>query len=159
MSSIYDFTLKDFRGREVPLSNYKDRVLLIVNTATECGFAYQYEELDNMDKAFRDKGLDILDIPSNQFDQSPEDGEDIADFCIECFDIQFKLFETVDVNGPSECPLYTWLKQQDVPDNKQDIRWNYEKFLVDRKGNVVARYNSDVEPEDIVPDIEKLLAS
>jgi len=157
MSQLYDMTIKDFKGKDVPLSNYEGKVVLIVNTAIECGFAYQYEELDNMDKKYSKKGLCILDIPSNQFEQSPDSGEEIEEFCIECFDIRFQLFDTMDVNGANESPLYKWLKEQDVPDNHQDIRWNYEKFLIDRSGNVVARYNSDVEPEDIIPDIERLL--
>ncbi len=173
--SIYDFKVKDDAGREVSLSDYKGKVLLIVNTATRCGFTPQYKELEALYEKYRSEGLEILDFPCNQFgQQAPGTIEEIHQFCTANFDIQFPQFDKIEVNGANEHPLYTWLKAQksfggfDVNDQrgkmmdgmlrrqdadydkKSDIKWNFTKFLVSRDGRVLKRY----EPTDKMTDVE-----
>ena len=176
MSTVYDFSLKDRKGNEVSLSEYKGKVLLIVNTATKCGFTPQLEELEDMYKRLRDKGFEILSIPSNQFkQQSPGSDEEIAQFCQLNYGTEFPQFKKSDVNGDGQLPLYKWLKEQkgfegfdmehkiapvlvDIFDKElpgwsesSDIKWNFTKFLVDRDGNVVARF----EPTKPLAVVEK----
>ena len=173
--SIYDFTVKDDVGKDVSLSDYKGKVLLIVNTATRCGFTPQYKELEALYEKFRSEGLEILDFPCNQFgEQAPGTIQEIHQFCSANFDIQFPQFDKIDVNGENETPLYTYLKaqkgfsgfdlndktgkfmdemlrKQDADyDKKSDIKWNFTKFLVSRDGRVLKRY----EPTDKMTDIE-----
>ena len=173
--SIYDFKVKDDAGQEVSLSDYKGKVLLIVNTATRCGFTPQYKELEALYEKYRSEGLEILDFPCNQFgQQAPGTIQEIHQFCSANFDIQFPQFDKIEVNGVNEHPLYTWLKTQkgfdgfDVNDQrgkfmdemlrkqdadydkKSDIKWNFTKFLVSRDGRVLKRY----EPTDQMTDIE-----
>ena len=173
--SIYDFTVKDDVGKDVSLSDYKGKVLLIVNTATRCGFTPQYKELEALYEKFRSEGLEILDFPCNQFgEQAPGTIQEIHQFCSANFDIQFPQFDKIDVNGENEAPLYTYLKaqkgfsgfdlndktgkfmdemlrKQDADyDKKSDIKWNFTKFLVSRDGRVLKRY----EPTDKMTDIE-----
>ena len=173
--SIYDFKVKDDVGQEVSLSNCKGKVLLIVNTATRCGFTPQYKELEALYEKYRSEGLEILDFPCNQFgQQAPGTIQEIHQFCSANFDIQFPQFDKIEVNGANEHPLYTWLKAQkgfsgfDVNDQrgkmmdgmlrrqdadydkKSDIKWNFTKFLVSRDGRVLKRY----EPTDKMADIE-----
>ena len=173
--SIYDFKVKDDVGQEVSLSDYKGKVLLIVNTATRCGFTPQYKELEALYEKYRSEGLEILDFPSNQFgQQAPGTIQEIHQFCSANFDIQFPQFDKIEVNGANEHPLYTWLKAQkgfggfDVNeqrgkfmdemlrkqdagyDQKSDIKWNFTKFLVSRDGRVLKRY----EPTDKMTNIE-----
>jgi len=173
--SIYDFKVKDDAEKEVSLSDYKGKVLLIVNTATRCGFTPQYKELEALYKKYRSEGLEILDFPCNQFgQQAPGTIQEIHQFCTANFDIQFPQFDKIDVNGANEHPLYTWLKAQkgfsgfDINDQrgkmmdgmlrkqdadydkKSDIKWNFTKFLVSRDGRVLKRY----EPTDKMTDIE-----
>ena len=173
--SIHDFKVKDDVGQEVSLSDYKGKVLLIVNTATRCGFTPQYKELEALYEKYRSEGLEILDFPCNQFgQQAPGTIQEIHQFCSANFDIQFPQFDKIEVNGANEHPLYTWLKGQkgfggfDVNDQrgkmmdsmlrkqdanydkKSDIKWNFTKFLVSRDGRVLKRY----EPTDQMTDIE-----
>ena len=173
--SIYDFKVKDDVGQEVSLADYKGKVMLIVNTATRCGFTPQYKELEALYEKYRSEGLEILDFPCNQFgQQAPGTIQEIHQFCSANFDIQFPQFDKIEVNGASEHPLYTWLKAQkgfsgfDVNDQrgkmmdgmlrkqdadydkKSDIKWNFTKFLVSRDGRVLKRY----EPTDKMTDIE-----
>ena len=173
--SIYDFKVKDDVGQEVSLSDYKGKVLLIVNTATRCGFTPQYKELEALYEKYRSEGLEILDFPCNQFgQQAPGTIQEIHQFCSANFDIQFPQFDKIEVNGANAHPLYTWLKAQkgfggfDVNDQrgkmmdgmlrkqdadydkKSDIKWNFTKFLVSRDGRVLKRY----EPTDQMTDIE-----
>ena len=173
--SIYDFTVKDDVGKDVSLSDYKGKVLLIVNTATRCGFTPQYKELEALYEKFRSEGLEILDFPCNQFgEQAPGTIQEIHQFCSANFDIQFPQFDKIEVNGENEAPLYTYLKaqkgfsgfdlndktgkfmdemlrKQDADyDKKSDIKWNFTKFLVSRDGRVLKRY----EPTDKMTDIE-----
>jgi len=173
--SIYDFKVKDDVGKEVSLSDYKGKVLLIVNTATRCGFTPQYKELEALYEKYHSEGLEILDFPCNQFgQQAPGSIQEIHQFCSANFNIQFPQFDKIEVNGSSEHPLYTWLKAQkgfngfDVNDQrgkmmdemlrkqdadydkKPDIKWNFTKFLVNRDGCVIKRY----EPTDKINTIE-----
>ncbi len=172
---IYDFKVKNDAGQDVSLSDYKGKVLLIVNTATRCGFTPQYKELEALYEKYRSEGLEILDFPCNQFgQQAPGTIQEIHQFCSANFDIQFPQFDKIEVNGANEHPLYTWLKAQkgfggfDINDQrgkmmdgmlrkqdadydkKSDIKWNFTKFLVSRDGRVLKRY----EPTDKMTDIE-----
>ena len=172
---IYDFKMKNDEGQDVSLSDYKGKVLLIVNTATRCGFTPQYKELEALYEKYRSEGLEILDIPCNQFgQQAPGTIQEIHQFCSANFDIQFPQFDKIDVNGANEHPLYTWLKaqkgfsgfdmndqrgkmmdgmlrKQDADyDKKSDIKWNFTKFLVSRDGRVLKRY----EPTDKMTNVE-----
>ena len=154
MASIYDIVVKDMEGKDVPLSEYKGKVLLIVNTATGCGFTPQYSGLEAMYRKYKEQGFEILDFPCNQFfGQAPGSDEEIHSFCQLKYDVSFKQFHKIDVNGKNEDPLYTYLKSQ----KKGRIKWNFAKFLIDREGNVVSRYGSMSKPEAIEPDVEKLL--
>lgn len=173
--SIYDYTVKDDAGKEVSLSTYKGKVLLIVNTATKCGFTPQYKDLQALYEKYRTQGLEILDFPCNQFgSQAPGTIQEIHQFCTANFAIQFPQFDKIDVNGPNESPLYTYLKSQkgfggfDLNDqtgsmldkmfSKNDpdyaknpsIKWNFTKFLVSRDGKVLKRY----EPSDKMANVE-----
>lgn len=153
--SIYDITVKDMKGNDVSLSKYKGKVLLIVNTATLCGFTPQYPGLQELYAKYKDKGFEILDFPCNQFlGQAPGTIEEINQVCTTRFGITFEQFAKADVKGKNEAPLYTFLKAKT---NGKNIGWNFTKFLVDKDGNVVSRFEPAVKPEKIAPDIEKLL--
>ena len=174
-SSIYDFKAKDDAGNDVSLAQYKGKVLLIINTATRCGFTPQYKELEALYEKYRNEGLEILDFPCNQFgQQAPGTIQEIRQFCSTNFDIQFPQFDKIEVNGANAHPLFTWLKAQkgfagfDVNDQRgklmdemlckrdanydknADIKWNFTKFLVSRDGRVIKRY----EPTDKIADID-----
>lgn len=176
--NIYDFTVTNGKGEEVSLSQYKGKVLLVVNTATKCGLTPQYEALEALYKKFAAKGLEILDFPCNQFmGQAPGTDENIASFCSINYGTTFPRFKKVDVNGKNADALFVWLKAQkpdDLGDNETktfekmvkalkpfakcgDIKWNFGKFLVDKNGDVVARYSPAYKPEQLEADIEKLL--
>ena len=156
--NIYDFTAKDIRGNKIRLSNYKGKVLLIVNTATGCGFTPQYEGLQTLYEKYQSKGLEILDFPCNQFgNQAPGTEAEIVSFCRLNYNVTFPQFAKIEVNGEGEHPLYTYLKKQKGGFLGSKIKWNFTKFLVDRNGNVVARFASTVTPEKIEAQIEKLL--
>ena len=154
MASIYDYSVKDMEGNLVPLSNFKGQVLLIVNTATGCGFTPQYAGLEAMYRKFKDRGFVILDFPCNQFfRQAPGTDEEIHSFCTLKYDVTFPQFSKIEVNGDGESPLYTYLKSQ----KKGRIKWNFTKFLVDREGNVVDRFGSMEAPEKFESKVEALL--
>lgn len=158
--SIYDLSVKAQDGSEVPLSNYKGKVLLIVNTATDCGFTPQYEGIEKLYEQYHDQGLEVLDFPCNQFGhQAPGTDEEITSFCQLHYDTQFPQFKKIDVNGKDEDPLYTYLKAQTKGMLGSKIKWNFTKFLVDRDGNVVGRYAPTEKPEDLEGEIKKLLAA
>ncbi len=157
--SIYDFKVKAQDGSEVALSDYKGKVLLIVNTATGCGFTPQYEGLQDLYEKYHDKGLEILDFPCNQFgNQAPGSDEEITDFCQSRYGVTFPQFKKIEVNGENEEPLYTFLKSQKKGIMGDRIKWNFTKFLVDRNGNVVERFASAVTPEKIDQKIAVLLS-
>lgn len=152
--SIYDITVKDNKGAEVKLDEYKGKVLLIVNTATGCGFTPQYDGLQDLYEKYQSQGFEILDFPCNQFmNQAPGSEEEIASFCQARFGITFRQFAKIKVNGKEQSPLYDYLKSQ----QKGMIKWNFTKFLVDRDGNVVARFAPTVTPEKLDGEVAKLL--
>lgn len=155
---LYDIIVKDNKGNDVPLSAYKGKVLLIVNTATGCGFTPQYDGLQDLYEKYADKGFELLDFPCNQFGaQAPGSAEEIESFCTGRFGITFPQFAKIDVNGANESPLYTFLKSQKGGFGGSKIKWNFTKFLVDRNGVVVARFSSAKKPEAIDAEIAKLL--
>ena len=181
-NSIYDFTVKDNKGNDISLAQYKGKVLLIVNTATACGFTPQYSELEALYEAYGEKGLEILDFPCNQFGaQAPGTDEEIQSFCTLNFGTKFPRFKKIEVNGENESPLYTYLKAQKgfagfdpahpltkILDDmftkadadytkKPDVKWNFTKFLVDQEGNVVERFEPTATKEVLAPAIENLL--
>lgn len=180
--NIYDFTVKDNKGNDVSLAQYKGKVLLIVNTATACGFTPQYTELEALYSTYGPQGFEVLDFPCNQFgEQAKGTDEEIQTFCTSKYDTHFPRFKKIEVNGENEQPLFTYLKQQrgfagfdpihpltkildDMfrkldPDyeNKPDIKWNFTKFLVDKEGKVIARFEPTATQEVLAPAIEKLL--
>ncbi|WP_299034190.1 glutathione peroxidase [uncultured Anaerococcus sp.] len=158
MTTIYDFTVKDDRGDEVSLEKYAGKVLLIVNTATKCGFTKQYDALEELYKKYKDQGFEILDFPCNQFgSQAPGTIDEINDFCALNFGTSFDRFDKIDVNGENEDPLYTFLKEEKSGLGSKAIKWNFTKFLIDKNGQVVKRYGSQKKPENIAKDIEELL--
>lgn len=160
MTDIYEFSGKNIKGEDVPLSDYKGKVLLIVNTASKCGFTPQYKGLENLYKDYQDKGLEILGFPCNQFGkQEPGNSDDISEFCELNFGVTFPLFEKVEVNGPNTHPLYDYLKKQ-APGllGSGAIKWNFTKFLVDGDGNVVKRFAPTDTPEKIEKHVKTLLA-
>ncbi|SDD68482.1 glutathione peroxidase [Sphingomonas sp. YR710] len=159
MTSIYDFSAKAIDGSEVRLDHYRGKALLIVNTASKCGFTPQYEGLEKLHEELSDRGLAILGFPCNQFgQQEPGSAEEIASFCRLTYDVKFPMFARIDVNGADAHPLYTWLKSQAKGLlGSEGIKWNFTKFLVDRDGKVIDRYAPTTKPEAIRADIEKLL--
>ena len=158
MTTVYDFTVKNDKGEDVSLEKYKGKVLLIVNTATKCGFTKQYDGLGELYKKYKDQGFEILDFPCNQFgSQAPGTIEEINTFCELNFGTSFDRFEKIDVNGECEDPLYTFLKDQKSGKTSKKIRWNFTKFLINKNGEVVNRYDSMKKPANIAKDIEELL--
>ncbi|MDD2296080.1 MAG: glutathione peroxidase [Eubacteriales bacterium] len=156
--SIYDFTMRDSFGDDIPLSIYKGKVLLIVNTASKCGFTPQFQGLQELYDTYAQQGLEILGFPCNQFaGQDPGSNEEIRNFCQINYGVTFPIFDKIKVNGKNAAPLYQYLKKQKSGALGSRIQWNFTKFLADRQGNVVARYAPDVKPEDLKADIERLL--
>ncbi len=159
MASFYDFKVDDIHGKAVPLDRYKGKVVLVVNVASKCGFTPQYKGLEALYQKYKGKGLEILGFPCNQFGaQEPGSEEEIASFCELNYGVTFPLFAKVDVNGDEAAPVYRHLKSA-KPGllGTEAIKWNFTKFLLDRKGNVVARFAPNDTPESIAGDIEKLL--
>lgn len=180
--SVYQFNVKDNKGQEVALEQYKGKVLLVVNTATNCGFTPQYKELQELYDAYKSKGFEVLDFPCNQFGgQAPGSDADIQEFCTKKYETTFPRFTKVEVNGENALPLYVWLKSQkgfagfdkehkmaDVLDKrmsksdpeyakKTDIKWNFTKFLIDAEGRVVQRFEPTATKTEMQPVIENLL--
>ncbi len=158
-STVYDFTATSIEGQSIDLSTYKNQVLLIVNTASQCGFTSQYQGLQALADKYTSRGLVVLGFPCNQFGaQEPGSATEIQSFCEKRFGVTFPLFEKVDVNGANAHPLYQYLTKA-APGilGSEAIKWNFTKFLVDANGNVVKRYGSTTEPKDIERDIEALL--
>ena len=157
--SIYDFSAETLDGQPAPLSDYRDKVVLIVNTASQCGFTGQYAGLEALYRKYRDRGLVVLGFPCNQFGkQEPGDAEEIKTFCSLTYDVDFPMMRKIDVNGPAAHPLYIYLKaaKKGVL-GTQGIKWNFTKFLVDRGGKVTGRYAPTVEPKALEGAIEALL--
>ncbi|HAQ42052.1 MAG TPA: glutathione peroxidase [Clostridiales bacterium] len=174
---IYDFTMKDAEDKDVSLSEYKGKVLLVVNGATGCGFTPQYDGLEKLYEKYQPEGFEILDFPSNQFlGQAPGTNEEIVGFCRLNFGVDFKQFSKIEVNGKNEEPLYKYLKtaaeeyrnketaefyekvKEFTPGiSENDIRWNFTKFLIDKEGNVVSRFAPNISPEEIEQHVAKLI--
>ena len=156
--SVYDFTMKDVDGNQVSLADYKGKVLLIVNTATGCGFTPQYKGLEELYNKYQAQGFEILDFPCNQFgNQAPGTESEIVSFCQLNYGVSFKQFAKIEVNGANEAPLYTYLKKQKGGLLGSAIKWNFTKFLVDRDGNVVDRFAPTDTPEKLEKKIAALL--
>ncbi len=157
--SFYQFKANSLAGKEISMKSYEGKVVLVVNTASKCGFTPQYEGLEKLYKTYKDKGLVILGFPCNQFgSQEPGTETQIGEFCSVNYGVTFPLFSKVEVNGDDAHPIYKFLKVQ-LPGNLgNDIKWNFTKFLLDQKGNPVKRYGSTTKPIDISEDIEKLLS-
>jgi glutathione peroxidase len=154
-AEIYTFKAKALDGQEIKLSRYKGDVMLIVNTASQCGFTPQYQGLEALNKKYGSRGLKVLGFPCNQFGaQEPGGSKEIATFCKKNYGVDFQMFEKIDVNGKDADPIYRYLTSStgDAP-----IKWNFTKFLIDRKGKIVKRFDSAVKPEEITADIEKQL--
>jgi glutathione peroxidase len=158
-NNISDITVKDMSGKDVHLADYKGKVLLIVNVASECGFTPQYEGLEKIYKKYKDKGFEILAFPCNQFGgQEPGTNEEIKNFCSSKYGVTFKLFDKIEVNGKNRSLLYTRLTTN-TNTEQGDVKWNFEKFLISKNGDIVARFRSTVTPESaaITGAIEKEL--
>lgn len=156
---IYDYSVKDIKGNDQSISDFKGKALLIVNTASKCGFTSQYEGLENVYKELKGEGFEILAFPCNQFGaQEPGNEEEIAQFCDLNFKTSFPLFSKVDVNGKDEHPLYTHLKEE-APGllGSKKVKWNFTKFLVNKDGKVLKRYAPQDTPEKIKKDIVDIL--
>ena len=157
--NLYDFKAKSIDGKEINMSQYKGKVVLIVNTASKCGFTPQYEGLEALYKKYESKGLVILGFPCNQFmSQEPSNEAEIAKFCSNKYNVTFQMFSKIDVNGDNTHPLYKYLKTVLGGTMGDDIKWNFTKFLLDRNGKPVKRFAPTVKPVEITEDIEKLLA-
>lgn len=157
---VYDFTATMPGGSSLKLSDYAGKVLLIVNTASKCGFTPQYEGLEALHRKYADKGFEVIAFPCNQFgSQEPGDEEEIKNFCSLKYDVTFPLAKKVDVNGDNADPLWNYMKQQQAGLlGSRGIKWNFTKFLVNKKGQVVARHSPQTKPGALGQDIEKLLA-
>ena len=159
MNSLYDFSARTLAGKDIGLKDYRGKVVLVVNTASECGFTPQYAGLEALHKKYHGKGLEVLGFPCNQFGaQEPGDAAQIGAFCHKNYGVSFQMFDKIEVNGADAHPLYKWLTQA-APGilGTEAIKWNFTKFLIDRKGEVVARYAPNDTPESIQADIEKQL--
>ena len=159
MSSIYEFSARTLAGADVSLADYRGKVLLIVNTASQCGFTPQYEGLEALYRDLQPRGLVVLGFPCNQFGaQEPGDAAEIANFCKLTYDVSFPMFAKIDVNGATASPLYEWLKNE-APGvlGSKAIKWNFTKFLIDKAGRVVARHPPTTRPESLTREIEALL--
>jgi glutathione peroxidase len=158
-SPIYDIAVDDIHGKKRKLEEFKGKVLLIVNVASKCGFTPQYKGLEALYEKMHSRGLEVLGFPCNQFGaQEPGSAEEIESFCDLNYGVTFPLFAKIDVNGGGAAPLYRYLKKEKPGVlGSEAIKWNFTKFLVDRDGKVVERYGSNVEPDAIAPDVERLL--
>jgi glutathione peroxidase len=160
MTNVYDFSAKTIDGREQKLSDYKGKVLLIVNVASQCGFTPQYSGLEALQKRFGPDKFDVLGFPCNQFGaQEPGSEKEIAEFCETSFGVTFPMFAKIDVNGANAHPLYKYLTSEKAGVlGTEAIKWNFTKFLIDSNGQPVARYGSSTKPETLESPIQKLLA-
>lgn len=158
MTTAYDFTVTDIDGQDVDLGDYRGKALLIVNTASKCGFTPQYAGLEKLSRDYAEQGLVVLGFPCDQFNsQEPGDEAEIKDFCSLTYDVTFPMFAKIEVNGDGAAPLYQWLRTQKSGLLGNRIKWNFTKFLTNREGNVVQRFAPTAKPESLVGDIEKVL--
>lgn len=158
MTSFYDFSAKRLGGASERLADFDGKVALVVNVASHCGNTPQYEGLEALYKQYRDRGLVVLGFPCNQFGEQEAGSEaEIAEFCTLNYAVDFPMFGKIEVNGPGADPLYKWMKLETPGSDNRDIEWNFAKFLVGRDGKPVKRFGDKFMPEDIAPEIEKLL--
>ena len=159
METIYNFSVQDAELKDIPLTDYKDKVLLVVNVASYCGLTYQYESLEKLYKKYQNKDFEILGFPCNQFAfQEPGNNKDIKKFCDSKYGITFKIFNKINVNGSKEDPFYTFLKEKKPGvGGTKPIKWNFTKFLINKDGEVVNRFSPQVEPMEIESNILELL--
>ena len=158
MASIYDFSARSFAGEDVPLKRFEGQVLLIVNTASACGFTPQYKGLEALQQAFGARGFSVLGFPCNQFGrQEPGNAAQIGEFCATNYAVSFPMFDKIDVNGSGAHPLYQYLRGEKSGLLGSSIKWNFTKFLVDRSGKVVARHAPTTTPQALTKEIEALL--
>ena len=159
MATVYDFAATSLDGREVVLSDWRGKVLVIVNTASKCGFTPQYAGLEALYREYRDRGVSVLGFPCNQFGrQEPGSADEIGTFCDRNYGVSFPMFAKIDVNGKGAHPLYRYLKNEKRGlFGTAAIKWNFTKFLLDRNGRVTARYAPNAAPQSLKPAIEKLL--
>lgn len=159
MSVIYDFTAQDLLGNTIDFADFTGKVLLIVNTASECGFTPQFAGLQALHEQYHDQGLVVIGFPCNQFGkQEPNDGAAIGEFCQRNYGVEFLMMQKIDVNGEHAHPIYTWLKSEQGGLLTDDIKWNFTKFLIGRDGKVIDRYAPMTKPENLAADIETALA-
>ncbi|WP_019672768.1 glutathione peroxidase [Psychrobacter lutiphocae] len=160
MHTIYDFHAHDLNGNPVDFADFKGKVLLIVNTASKCGFTPQFEGLEALHKKYNELGLVVIGFPCNQFGaQEPGDAEQIGAFCKKNYGVSFLMMQKIDVNGKNAHPIYTWLKKQEGGFLTDGIKWNFTKFLLGRDGQVIKRYAPLVKPEALEADIEQATAA
>jgi glutathione peroxidase len=160
MTALYDFTAKTLDGKEKTLADYAGRVVLVVNTASKCGFTPQYKGLQELHEAYADKGLAIIGFPCNQFGgQEPGGSGEIEEFCQVNYGVTFQMMEKINVNGDDAHPLYKWLREQKSGVMGNKIKWNFTKFLIGKDGQVLERYAPATKPEKISDDIEKALSA
>jgi glutathione peroxidase len=158
MSTFYDFKALNHLGNEVDLKDYKDKVVIVVNTASKCGFTPQYEQLEELYQEYHEKGVEIIAFPCNQFgEQEQGSNDEIQSFCQLNYGLTFPVFSKIEVNGENEHPLYTYLKSEKKGLLGKDIKWNFTKFLIDKNGNVVKRYAPQTNPLKMKSDIEELI--
>lgn len=158
MPNLYDFTVKAQDGSDISLINYKEKVVLVVNTATKCGLTPQYQALQALYDTYHDKGFEVLDFPCNQFlNQTPGEAEEINRFCSLTYHTTFPRFAKIKVNGKDADPLFTWLKEKKSGPLGKRIEWNFAKFLIDQNGQVIKRYSSKTNPKLIEEDLKALL--
>ena len=159
MTGFYDFSCKDIAGKDVPLATYRDKVVLVVNVASKCGYTPQYKGLEALYQKYKDRGLVVLGFPCNQFGgQEPGTSEEIKGFCELNYSVTFPMFAKVEVNGPETHPLYAFLKKQATGIlGTEAIKWNFTKFLLDSQGNVIDRFAPATSPEDLEAEVAKLL--
>ena len=159
METIYNFSVQDAELKDIPLKDYKDKVLLVVNVASYCGLTYQYESLEKLYKKYKNKDFEILGFPCNQFAfQEPGNNKDIKKFCDSKYGITFKIFNKINVNGSKEDPFYTFLKKERPGvGGTKPIKWNFTKFLINKDGKVMNRFSPQVEPMEIESNILELL--
>lgn len=159
MTALTDFSARTLTGEEKSLADYKGQVVLVVNTASKCGFTPQYEGLQELHETYADQGLAVIGFPCNQFGgQEPGDAAEIGEFCQRNYGVSFPMMEKVDVNGPQAHPVYEWLRSQKGGLVGSKIKWNFTKFLIGRDGQVIERYAPTTKPEKLKADIERALA-
>lgn len=158
MTNFYDFEAVSLRGENIKMSDYSGKAVLVVNTASKCGLTPQYEGLEALYKEYKDKGLEILGFPCNQFGaQEPGSADEIGEFCQINYGVSFKMFEKIDVNGPNTHPIFKFLKEEKGGILGDDIKWNFTKFLIGKDGNVIKRFAPITVPNDLKVDVEKAL--